>query len=582
MNDLKKLFGYFGSYKKDLLIGSVLVIAETAFELVIPVLMADIINVGVKNYDVSFILEKGVQMGICALLSLLTGLLYARYAARAAYGWGANVREAEFEKVQSYAFSNLDHFETSSLVTRMTTDVTVLQNALTGGIRPLVRSPIMMLMGIGLSAWMNPKLALVFLVTTPVLGLILFAVVRKAAPLYGVLQKAVDRLNSVVEESTTAIRAVKAFVRGEYQEEKFEQVNRDLADTSRKTFHFVVLNLPAFQLVMYTATVLIMWFGGNMILGGSLEVGNLTGFLSYVMQVMNSLMMISNVFLMLTRSLASARRISEILDEVPVLSSPEDGARQVADGSVQFRDVSFKYKDEAKEYALKNITFNIRSGQTVGIIGGTGSAKTTLVQLIPRLYDATCGQVLVGGRDVRSYDLKTLRDSVGIVLQKNVLFSGTVRENLLWGEERAEEEEIWEACRMACADEFLEKMPKGLDTDLGQGGVNVSGGQKQRLCIARTLLKKPKIIIFDDSTSAVDTATEGKIRKALTRIPGMTKIIIAQRITSVMNTDQIFILEDGEIHAAGTHEELLKRDPIYQEIYASQMRGGGENGAQGQ
>ena len=286
MNDLKRLFGYFGSYKKDLLIGSVLVIAETAFELVIPVLMADIIDVGVKNYDVSFILEKGVQMGICALLSLLTGLLYARYAARAAYGWGANVREAEFEKVQSYAFSNLDHFETSSLVTRMTTDVTVLQNALTGGIRPLVRSPIMMLMGIGLSAWMNPKLALVFLVTTPVLGLILFAVVRKAAPLYGVLQKAVDRLNSVVEESTTAIRAVKAFVRGEYQEEKFEQVNRDLADTSRKTFHFVVLNLPAFQLVMYTATVLIMWFGGNMILGGSLEVGNLTGFLSYVMQVM--------------------------------------------------------------------------------------------------------------------------------------------------------------------------------------------------------------------------------------------------------------------------------------------------------
>ncbi len=580
MKDLRCLFRYLGPYRQDLFMGGLLVLIETVFELVIPVFMADLIDVGVANGDVSYIIYKGVQMAVCAGLALITGLLYARFAARAAYGWGARVREAEFEKIQDYAFSNLDRFETSSLVTRMTTDVTVLQNAVNGGLRPLVRSPVMLDMGLGLSFRMNPRLALVFVVCAPVLAVILFAVVGKVAPMYSRLQKAMDGLNNVVQENLTAIRAVKAFVRGEYEEEKFRDVNGELLSTSERTFHFAVLNLPAFQLVMYTSIVLIFWFGGRMILGGELLVGELTGFLSYVLQVMNSLMMISNVFLLLTRSLASAHRIVEVLDETPALTSPAEPVTEVADGSVDFDGVSFKYHEKARQYALADVDLHIRAGQTVGILGGTGSAKTTLVQLIPRLYDATEGAVKVGGVDVRDYDLTVLRDAVSIVLQKNELFSGTVRENLQWGAPEAGDEEIWAACRAACADEFLERMPKGLDTDLGQGGVNVSGGQKQRLCIARALLKKPKILIFDDSTSAVDTATEGKIRTALAELTGVTKIIIAQRITSVMNTDLIVILEDGKIHATGTHDQLLASDPIYQEIYASQMKGGEEHGSQ--
>ncbi|MCI7472340.1 MAG: ABC transporter ATP-binding protein/permease [Clostridiales bacterium] len=578
MKELKRLLSYLGPYRRDLFLGGLLVLVETAFELVIPVLMADLIDVGVENQDLNYIVVKGVQMGVCALLALITGLLYARFAARAAYGWGARIREAQYERVQDYAFSNLDRFESSSLVTRMTTDVTVLQNAINGGLRPLVRSPVMLLMGLGLSFWMNARLALIFVVTAPILALILFFVVRKVAPMYGRLQMAMDKLNNVVQEGLTAIRAVKAFVRGEYEEEKFRAVNEELMATSQRTFHFAVLNLPAFQFTMYTAIVLILWFGGGMILEESLQVGELTGFLSYVLQVMNSFMMISNVFLLLTRSLASAHRIAEVLEEKTALASPAQPVEEVPDGSVDFENVSFKYHADAREYALSGVNLHISAGQTVGILGGTGSAKTTLVQLIPRLYDATEGTVRVGGHDVKDYDLTVLRDAVGIVLQKNVLFSGTVRENLKWGDPDADDETLWAACRAACADEFLERLPEGLDTDLGQGGVNVSGGQKQRLCIARALLKKTKILIFDDSTSAVDTATEGKIRGALSQLTGVTKIIIAQRVTSVMHTDLIVILEDGRIHAAGTHRELLEHDPIYQEIYASQRKGGEEHG----
>ena len=578
MRELRRLLSYLGPYRRDMFIGGLLVFVETVFELVIPVLMADLIDVGVEHRDLHYIVGKGLQMGLCALLALVTGLLYARFAARAAYGWGARVREAQYEKVQSYAFSNLDRFETGSLVTRMTTDVTVLQNAVNGGLRPLVRSPVMLVMGLGLSFWMNAELALIFVVCAPILALILFLVVSRVAPMYSRLQKAVDRLNNVVQEGLTAIRAVKAFVRGEYEEDKFQSVNQELMETSQRTFHLAVLNLPAFQFTMYTAIVLILWFGGGMILEGGLQVGELTGFLSYVLQVMNSFMMISNVFLLLTRSLASAHRIAEVLDEDIVLTSPEDPIRVVPDGSVDYEGVSFKYHDDAKAYALSGVDLHIKAGQTVGILGGTGSAKTTLVQLIPRLYDVTRGSVKVGGHDVRKYDLTALRDAVGIVLQKNVLFSGTVRENLQWGDREADDETLWAACRAACADEFLEKMPGGLDADLGQGGVNVSGGQKQRLCIARALLKKPKILIFDDSTSAVDTATEGKIRSALAGLTGVTKIIIAQRVTSVMHTDLIVILEDGRVHATGTHAQLLASDPIYQEIYASQMKGGEDHG----
>ena len=578
MRELKRLFVCLHEYRRDLILGMVLVLAETFFELVIPVLMADLIDVGVANRDVHYILMKGAQMGVCAVLALAAGLLYARFAARAAYGWGANIREAEFRRVQSYAFSNLDHFETSGLVTRMTTDVTVIQNAMSGGLRPLVRSPLMLVMGIGLSIMMNARLALVFLVCAPVLALIMFFIVRSVAPRYSVLQRAVDKLNAVVQENLTAIRAVKAFVRGEYEEEKFSSANGTLMETSAGTFRRAVLNLPALQFAMYSSIVGIMWFGGNMIIGSQLKVGELTGFLSYVLQVMNSLMLISNVFLMLTRSLASARRIGEVLDEAPALSSPDGAVTEVADGSVDFEGVSFKYRADAAEYALSGVDLHIGAGETVGILGGTGSAKSTLVQLIPRLYDATEGTVRVGGRDVREYDLAALRDAVAMVLQKNVLFSGTIRENLRWGDPDADDEALMAACRAACADEFIERMPRGLDTDLGQGGVNVSGGQKQRLCIARALLKKPKVLIFDDSTSAVDTATEAKIRSALAALRGVTKIIIAQRISSVMNTDKIVILEDGRIHAVGTHAELLASDPIYQEIYASQMRGGEADG----
>ena len=433
MKELKRLLSYLGPYRRDLFLGGLLVLVETAFELVIPVLMADLIDVGVENRDLNYIVVKGVQMGVCAVLALITGLLYARFAARAAYGWGARIREAQYERVQDYAFSNLDRFESSSLVTRMTTDVTVLQNAINGGLRPLVRSPVMLVMGLGLSFWMNARLALIFVVTAPILALILFFVVRKVAPMYGRLQKAMDKLNNVVQEGLTAIRAVKAFVRGAYEEEKFQSVNEELMATSQRTFHFAVLNLPAFQYTMYTAIVLILWFGGGMILGGSLQVGELTGFLSYVLQVMNSFMMISNVFLLLTRSLARAHRIAEVLEEKPALVSPAQPVEEVPDGRVDFERVSFKYHTDAREYALSGVNLHISAGQTVGILGGTGSAKTTLVQLIPRLYDATEGTVRVGGHDVKDYDLTVLRDAVGIVLQKNVRFSGTVRENLKGG-----------------------------------------------------------------------------------------------------------------------------------------------------
>ena len=578
MNDLKRLLGYMGPYRKDMILGMLLVIIESSFEMVIPVLMSDIIDTGVAQGDVPAIMTTGLQMAACAVLALITGLLYARYAARASYGFGARIREAEYAKVQEYAFANLDHFETSSLITRMTTDVTVLQNAINGGFRPLVRGPSMLVLGIALAFFMSPELSVVFFICTPVLGAVLFLVVRHIAPMYIRLQQAMDHLNNVVQECLTAIRAVKVFVRGEYEEEKFEAVNTELMQVSRSTFRTAVLNLPAFQLTMYAACVLILWLGGTMILNGALTVGRLTSFLSYVMQVMNSLMMISNVFLLMTRSLASAHRVAQVLDERVALTSPENAVTEIPDGGIRFENVSFKYHPDAAEYALANIDLTIRPGQTVGILGGTGSAKSTLVQLIPRLYDATEGRVLVGGRDVREYDLAALRDAVGIVLQKNVLFSGTVRENLQWGDPTADDETLWAACRAACADEFLSAMPGGLDADLGQGGVNVSGGQKQRLCIARTLLKKPKILIFDDSTSAVDTATEAKIRAALRALPNVTKIIIAQRITSVMGTDQIIVLDDGRIHAVGTHRELLESDAIYQEIYHSQMKGGSGDG----
>ena len=579
MNDLKRIFSHLGPFKKEFLLSVLFVVLETSFELVIPLIMADVIDIGVVNRDVPYIIGKGVQMGICAILSLITGLLYARYAARAAMGFGSHIREAEYQKIQSYSFSNLDHFETSSLITRMTTDITVMQNALTGGFRPMVRGPVMLILGLILAFIMNAKLALVFIVCAPILAIILIFIIRKVAPMYGVLQRAMDHVNSVVQENLTAIRTVKAYVRGTYEEEGFDEANQSLMQTSQQTFHFAVMNLPAFQFTMYAAIVLILWFGGNCVQTGTMEVGSLTGFLSYVMQIINSLMMISNVFLMMTRSLASARRINEVFDETPTIREKTDAAHTIPNGRIDFNHVFFKYSDTAEEYTLSDVDLHFSAGQTIGIIGGTGSSKTSLVQLIPRLYDVSSGSVCVAGTDVRSCSLEHLRDAVGIVLQKNVLFSGTIRDNLRWGNPDATEEELNHACHVACADEFISHFPDGLDTWLEQGGVNLSGGQKQRLCIARTLLKKPKILIFDDSTSAVDTATESKIRRELASIKDMTKLIIAQRITSVMYADQIVIMDDGKVHAVGTHETLLESDPIYQEIYDSQMKGGMANGA---
>ena len=571
MRDLRVLARYLAPCRRDFAAAVALLLAECCLEMAIPLLMSRAIDGGVAAGDAAFLCRQGVLMALCAGLALAAGFLYARFAARGAYRFGAGLRQAEYEKVQRFAFSNLDRFS-SSLVTRMTTDITVMQNAVNGGLRPMVRGPVMLLLGVGLSFLMNAKLALVFVVSTPILGAVLALIVHKVGPLYGRQQQAMDRLNSRIQEGLTGIRAIKAFVRGEYEEARFQEVSQELSDASRATFQNAVLNLPCFQLVMYTAVAAILWFGGRFIMEGEMLVGELTGFLSYVLQVMNSLMMISNVFLLLTRSLTSARRIGQVLEEEPDLEEAARPVREVPDGSIDFDRVSFQYQAGAEKYALREVDLHIQAGETVGILGGTGSAKSTLVQLIPRLYDATEGTVRVGGRDVRTYSLSALRDAVGIVLQKNVLFSGTVRDNLRWGDPEADDGALWAACRAACADEFLERMPRGLDTDLGQGGVNVSGGQKQRLCIARTLLKNPKILIFDDSTSAVDTATEGKIRQALAQRRDVTKLIIAQRLTSVMEADKIVILEDGRIHAVGTHRELLASDPIYQEIYRSQMR----------
>lgn len=571
MHEIGRIVSYLGHYRKDAILGMLLVVIESAFEMVIPILMADIIDVGVARRDLAYITRQGMLMGVCAILALITGLLYARYAARASYGLGAHLRAAEYERVQEYSFANLDHFETSSLITRMTTDVTVIQNALNAGFRPMVRGPVMLVIGFALAFYLNAELALVFCAVVPVMAIAIVLIVRRVSPLYSVLQATVDKLNDVVQEMLTAVRAVKAYVRGDYECEEFRRVNEGLAATSERTFRLAVFNMPVLYVSMYTATTLIMWFGGQMILGGTLAVGELTGFLSYVLQILNSLIMISNVFLLLTRSLASVHRISEVLDEKIDLTSPEGALETVADGSVRFEDVSFKYRADAAEYVLEHISLNIPAGTTVGILGGTGSGKTTLVQLIPRLYDASAGRVLVGGQDVRAYDVAALRDAVAIVLQKNVLFSGTVRENLRWGNPKATDEELLEACRRARVDEFLDRLPGGLDYDLGQGGVNVSGGQKQRLCIARALLKHPKVIIFDDSTSAVDMATDAQIRAALAELTGVTKIIIAQRVNSVEDADQIVVLDDGRVDAVGTHEELLATCEIYREIYTSQQ-----------
>lgn len=573
---LKRFYVYMKKYRMYAVLSCICVAFETLFELIIPMIMADIIDVGVANGDQAYILERGLQMVFCAGISLVLGIGYARFAALCGQGLGAELRKAEYRKIQEFSFSNTDKFSTSSLVTRLTSDVTLIQNAVSNGIRPLIRAPLMMVTGMILSFLLNAKLALVFFVAAPTLGICLWLVIRKVRPLYTRMQSAIDLVNRMIQENLTAIRVVKAYVREDYEKVKFAQVNQELKSISEKSFRTAVLNMPAMQLVMYTTIICILWFGGKLIFAGEMQVGELTGFLSYVLQILNSLMMISNVFLMLTRAMASGKRILDVLDEEIDLKEDPEATGEIKAGEIEFRNVSFKYKKEGKKYVLSNVSFHIEPGQTVGIIGGTGSAKSTLVQLIPRLYDVTEGEILIDQIPVKQYPLKHLREAVAMVLQKNTLFTGTIADNLRWGKEDASEEELMKACRMACADEFLLQMKDGLSSQVEQGGVNLSGGQKQRLCIARALLKRPHILILDDSTSAVDTATEAKIREALqNNLADTTKIIIAQRITSVMHADQILIMEDGKLNDCGTHEELLQRNEIYQEIYYSQQEGCG-------
>ena len=571
---MKDFLKYLRPYKKEACLAVLCIELETVFELVIPLVMASIVDVGVANGDRRYILMKGLQMVLFALISLVLGQGSAMFSARCGQGVGAEIRKAEFAKLQQFSFANTDHFRSSSLVTRLTSDVTTIQNSLSTGMRPGFRSPVMMLTAMVASFYINPKLALVFLVAAPVLGILLFLIISHVRPLYGVMQGAIDLVNRIIQENLTAIRVVKSYVRGDYEIQKFDQVNTNLRDTAEHAFRLAALNMPAMQFVMYSTILCILWFGGRLVTVGGVKVGELTGFLSYVLQVLNSLMMFSNVFLMTTRALASWKRISEVMDEE--IDIKEDMALDlnVEQGDIRFEHVYFKYNKEAAEYVLSDISFHIKPGQTVGIIGQTGAAKSTLVQLIPRLYEATEGTVYIDGHPVQEYPLKHLRDSIAMVLQKNTLFSGTVKDNLRWGKEDATDEEIETACHIACVDEFIDRLERGYDTELGQGGVNVSGGQKQRLCIARAILKSPKVMILDDSTSAVDTATEARIREGLAQyMPGTTKIIIAQRISSVLHADQIIILEDGKINASGSHETLLANNRIYQEIYYSQQEG---------
>ena len=571
---LKRIFSYMKQYKKYACLALLCIAVEAVLELMVPMIMADLIDNGVANGDTAYIYTKGLQMAGCAVLALILGIGSARFSALAGQGLGANIRQAEYEKLQSYSFANIDHFRVSSLVTRLTSDVTNIQNSVSTGMRPFGRSPVMLIFASSVAFTINRTLAFVFFVALPILAVLLIIIIMNVRPLYGRMQNAIDLVNRSIQENLTAIRVVKAYVRGDYEVAKFEEVNANLKKESEKAFGIAVLNMPAMQFVMYGTIISILFIGGHLINAGLLKIGELTSFLSYVLLILNSLMMMSNVFLMMTRSLASASRIVEVLDEKIDITDEQAEDISVKKGSIEFDHVWFKYKKEAKEYVLSDVSFNIEAGQTIGIIGQTGSAKTTLVSLIPRLYDATKGTVRIDGIDVKKYPMRHLRDAIAVVLQKNTLFSGSLLSNLYWGNENASMEEINEACHIACVDEFLDRLPQGYDTDMGQGGVNVSGGQKQRICIARAILKKPKVLILDDSTSAVDTATEAKIREGLAKkLPDMTKIVIAQRISSVKHADQIIILDRGKVAAIGTHETLLANNRIYQEIYESQKEG---------
>lgn len=574
---IKRLLKSVREFKKDALLTPFFVVLEVVMEVIIPMVMALLIDKGIDGQDMAAIWKYGIILVLCAMLALVFGAAAGTFAARASTGFARNLRHDMYYNVQNFSFSNIDKFSTGSIVTRLTTDVTNVQNAFQMCTRIAVRCPVMLVFALFMAMKINSRMALVFLAVLPILAIGMGILMKVVGPVFERAFKIYDRMNTVVQENVRGIRVVKTYVREDHETEKFEGVSGMLYRTFSKAQKTMAGVMPLMQFCMYACMLLISWFGARLIVGGSMTTGELTSMFSYAMQILMSLMMVAMVFVMITMAKASAERVAEILDEQPDLHNPANPIHEVKDGAIEFDDVSFSYKGDERKLALKNVNLHIKAGQTVGILGGTGSAKSTLVQLIPRLYDTTHGTVKVGGVDVRDYDIEALRDQVAMVLQKNVLFSGTIKENLRWGDENASDEELERVCRLAQADEFIQQMPDKYDTHIEQGGSNVSGGQKQRLCIARALLKKPKILILDDSTSAVDTKTDALIRKAFAEeILDTTKIIIAQRVSSVQDADQIVILDGGTVQAVGTHDELLAANTIYQEIYNQQNRKGGE------
>ena len=582
---IKTLAAQIKEFKKDSILTPCFMILEVVMEMIIPLMMASIIDDGVEAGDIHHIYMVGIAMVIAACIALFTGVMGGKYGARASAGFARNLRQAMYDNIQTFSFSNLDKFSTAGLVTRLTTDVTNLQNAYQMLLRVCMRAPASLIIAMIMAFSINARLASIYLVAVVVLGFCLFLIMSHATKYFRQVFRKYDDLNASVQENVSAIRVVKAYVREDYEKERFTKATANLYKMFVGAEKVLTLNAPLMQFTVYSCILGISWLGAKMIVGSTLTTGDLMSLLAYCMNILMSLMMLSMVFVMLTMSSASAERICEVLNERSGLTNPEAPVEEVRDGSIEFRHVDFAYKtEESGEPVLKDINLKIAAGETVGIIGGTGSAKTSLVNLISRLYDVTAGEVLVGGRNVREYDMEALRNQVSVVLQKNVLFSGTILDNLRWGDEHATEEECRNACRLACADEFIEKMPEKYNTYIEQGGSNVSGGQKQRLCIARALLKKPKVLILDDSTSAVDTATDSKIRKALREdIPHTTKLIIAQRISSVQDADHILVLNEGQVDGYGTHEELLATNAIYRDVYESQTGGNGdfdENGGE--
>ena len=578
MNSLKKLLvGLEKRFKVSAFVAPLLIMGEVLLEVLIPLIMARIIDVGITNHDVGFVVKYGLIMILAALASLGFGVFEGKYAAVASVGFARNIRRRLFYKIQDFSFGNVDKFSTSSLVTRLTTDVTNTQNTFQMIIRMCVRAPFMFVSAIIMSFYINSKMALIFIAAIPLIAIPAGIIMKKAFPRFQEMMKNYDSLNGAVQENLIGIRAVKAFVREKDEIKRFEIAANAVRTTQIKAEKLVILNMPIMQLVMYLSIIAILWFGGNFIIAGSMQMGELISFITYLTQILMSLMMISMIFVMLVISKASISRIVEVLDEEVDIKSPVDvktDAQIVKDGSIRFKNVFFSYDNQESTAVLRNINMEIESGMTVGIVGGTGSSKTTLVQLIPRLYDSLSGDIEVGGVNVKDYNLETLRNSVAMVLQKNVLFSGSIKDNLRWGNAGATDEEIFEACKAASAHDFISSFPNGYETELGQGGVNLSGGQKQRLCIARAFLKQPKILILDDSTSAVDTATDASIRKSLSStLENTTKIIIAQRISSIQDADVIYVLDEGEIVDFGKHEKLLETCEIYREVFESQLKG---------